>query len=295
MANVISKGTLFPAVLTGELLNLVKGESALAQLAGRSPLSFNGNTVFTFSLDKEVALVDENGEKSNGGATIGSVTIKPVKVEYGARVSNEFMYASDEYRINVLREFSEGFSKKLASGLDIMAIHGLEPRTGAAATTIIGSNHFDAAVTQTVTATADANADVESAIALVVGSKYRATGIAAGLTFNAALAAELKSNGDPMFPELGWGASPDVVRGLRYRANGTVDYTGTNDKALVGDFSMFRWGIAKEIPLEVIPYGNPDNDAVAGDLKGHNQVYLRAEAFLGWGILDADAFALITT
>jgi len=41
---------------------------------------------------------------------------------------------------------------------------------------------------------------------------------------------------------------------------------------------------AKEIPLEVIEYGNPDNDAEAGDLKGHNQVYLRCELYLGVGV-----------
>lgn len=50
---------------------------------------------------------------------------------------------------------------------------------------------------------------------------------------------------------------------------------------------------AKQIPIEVIKYGNPDNDTELGDLKGHNQIYLRGELFLGWGILDAAAFALI--
>lgn len=40
-------------------------------------------------------------------------------------------------------------------------------------------------------------------------------------------------------------------------------------------------------------YGNPDNDTQLGDLKGHNQVYLRGEAYIGWGILDPSAFAHI--
>ena len=295
MANVISKSTLFPVELTGELLNLVKGSSALAELSGRSPLAFNGSEIYTFSMDKEVDLVDENGAKSNGGATIGTVTMKPVKIEYGMRVSDEFLIASAEYQINVLRAFAEGFARKAAKGLDIMAFHGFNPRTGSAATTLIGANHFDAAVTQTVTRTADANADVESAVTLLTAAGHRANGIAAGLAFNAALAAETKSNGDPMFPELGWGATPDTLRGIRYRANGTVDYTGSTTKAVVGDFERFRWGIAHEIPAKIIEYGNPDNDAQAGDLQGHNQVYIRAEMFIGWAILDPTAFALIET
>ena len=43
----------------------------------------------------------------------------------------------------------------------------------------------------------------------------------------------------------------------------------------------------------MIQYGNPDNDTELGDLKGHNQVYLRGEADIGWGILDPTAFAHI--
>ena len=68
----------------------------------------------------------------------------------------------------------------------------------------------------------------------------------------------------------------------------------TIDEAVVGNFrDYFRWGFAKEIPIEVIEYGNPDNDADAGDLKGHNQVYLRGEAYIGWAILRPEAFARI--
>ena len=33
----------------------------------------------------------------------------------------------------------------------------------------------------------------------------------------------------------------------------------------------------------------------SGDLKGHNQVYLRAEAWIGWAILDGAAFARVET
>ena len=54
---------------------------------------------------------------------------------------------------------------------------------------------------------------------------------------------------------------------------------------------MVKWGYAKQIPLEVIRYGDPDNSGK--DLKGYNQVYLRAEIYLGWGILDKNSFARV--
>ena len=274
--------TLFPAELTNNLYNLVRGKSSLAKLSGQSPLPFRGETAWTFTLDKEVDLVAESGAKSNGGATMGQITITPVKIEYGARITNEFMFASQEIQLQHLRAFSEGFAAKVARGIDIMAFHGLNPRTATAATATIGNNCFDKAVSNTVTyVAASANDNVDAAIALVAIK-------------------EGSNSNKPLFPELQWGASPNVLGGLSVDTNSTVSFTGTGtgnvntDRAIVGNFrDFFKWGIAREIPIEIIEYGNPDNDANAGDLKGHNQIYIRGEVFVGWGILVPAAFAMI--
>ena len=45
--------------------------------------------------------------------------------------------------------------------------------------------------------------------------------------------------------------------------------------------------------VRIFDTGNPDNDANAGDLAGHNQVLIRTEAYIGWGILLPTAFARI--
>lgn len=298
MANVLSKGELFPATLVAEMFNTVRGKSSLARLSGTMPVSFNGNDVFTFSLDKEVDLVGENGAKSNGGGAIAPVQIRPFKVEYGMRVSDEFMYASEETRLNILATFAEGFARKAARGLDIMAFHGINPRTGAEATQLTDKN-FDDVVSQTVTVTANANVDVTTAISLVETAEHDVTGMAMAPAFRTALATLTKgtASNESLFPELAWGAAPSTINGLPVDVNGTVSYgTGVKDRAIVGNFAdYFRWGYAKEVPVEVIEYGNPDNDATAGDLKGHNQVYLRGEAYIGWGILVPSAFARIVT
>lgn len=301
MGNVLEtkpNGTqLFPAQLTNELFNLVRGRSSLAKLSPSRPIPFRGETAWTFTLDKEVDIVAENGAKSNGGATMGQVTITPVKIEYGTRVSDEFLIASEETQLDILRAFAEGFASKVARGIDIMALHGLNPRTGSAST-VIGTNHFDSKVTNTVTyAAASANDNVTSAIALVEGAEHEVTGMAMSPAFRAALAT-LKTGENlntPLFPELTWGANPDTINGLSVDTNSTVSFGGDEDKAIVGNFrDFFRWGYAKELPIEIIQYGNPDNDDAAGDLKGHNQIYIRGEAYIGWGILVPDAFARIT-
>lgn len=296
MASVLSKGTLFPAELSRELFNLVRGKSSLAVLSGQSPISFAGNDIFTFNFDNEVNLVGENDPKANGGATITPVSIRPVKIEYGFRTSDEFLTASEEYQLDILKNFSDGFAAKAARGLDIMAMHGVNPRTGTAATSQIGTMHFDAKVNQTVTRTTSANADIESAVALVQGNEHELTGAIISPTLKAALAVETyATDGRPMYPELAWGGSPESINGLRTEFNGTVSFGATPvDHAIVGNFrDFFRWGVAKDVSIEVIEYGNPDNDASAGDLKGHNQVYLRGEMYIGWGILVPNAFARI--
>ena len=96
----------------------------------------------------------------------------------------------------------------------------------------------------------------------------------------------------PIYPEFRFGANPANFCGLPSDINSTVSFVAANKlKAIVGDFqNAFRWGYAENIPLEIIQYGNPDG---LGDLKQTNQIVLRAEAYIGWGILDPASFAII--
>jgi len=299
-ANAIARGSLFPAELVPGFLNQVKGRSSIAALCGSDPIPFNGKEYFTFNMDNDVDIVAEAGAKSAGGGQVGSVTIVPVKIEYGMRVSDEFIYGSEEVALNIMRAFSEGWSKKVARGIDIMAMHGVNPRTGLAASGTIGNNYLDYAAGTKITylgSSSTAYQNVDAAIAGINAADHEATGAIMGSTIRAALAAMVDSDNRPVFPELAWGGRPDSLNGLRTDFNGpTVEFNSAKTRAVIGDFvNFFKWGIAKELPIQVIQYGNPDNDATAGDLAGHNQVYLRGEAYVGWGILDATAFATIAT
>lgn len=295
MSDILSRGNLFPAESTKEMISLVMGKSSLAKLAKTTPIAFNGTTVYTFNLDKEIDLVAENGAKTVGGATVAPITIVPQKVEYGLRVSDEFVYGSEEKQLDIMKQFTEGFAKKVARGLDIMAFHGVNPRTGNTAA-VLNDNNFDAVITNVVSYDQSAPQDnVEAAIDLIESNEYDVTGMAMSPAFKSALK-NVKAGTNlntPLFPEIGWGRDANAINGLPVDANSTVSFNSSADKAIIGNFEdYFRWGIAKEIPFEVIKYGNPDNSD-AGDLKGHNQVYLRGEAYLGWGILVPSAFAIV--
>lgn len=297
MANVLYKGSLFPEVLIPDFIQQTIGSSAIAKLCGSQPIPFNGTKEFTFTLDREIDIVAENGAKGVGGATAGTRTIIPIKVEYGCRISDEFKFASEETQMNYLKAFSEGFARKFAKGLDLMAFHGINPRT-ATASAVIGTNHFDSLITNAHTVTIAANtspdSNIEAAIALVQGDEREVNGLVLAPLMRSGLASQTTNDGAKMYPELAWGNNPGSINGLRTEVTSNLSANSSLDRAVVGDFTnAFKWGYAKEIPIELIEYGNPDNDATLGDLKGHGQVYLRGEAYIGWGVLDPAAFAII--
>ena len=207
------------------------------------------------------------------------------------------MRADEEYQLNVLEEFAEGAAKKFARALDLAAFHGVNPRTNADSS-VVGENNFDDKIENVITyASATPDDNLDAAIAAVTGAEKEVTGIAMSPTMAAAMA-KVKVNGVVQYPEFRFGGKPQSFAGKGMDVNNTVSKMPTSvettSQAYVGDFAnAFRWGYATEMPVEVIPYGNPDNDTTAGDLKGHNQVLLRLEAFIGWGILDPDAFAVV--
>lgn len=301
MADVVNGRTLFDPELVKDLITKVAGKSSIVKLANQEPVAFNGNKYFIFTMDDEVNLVAESAAKARGAMAVAPKTVIPVKIEYGARVSDEFMYGAEELKLDILRQFNEGYAKKVARGIDIMAFHRMNPRTATVSTLIDSANAFDTAIASAnkvefdETAVNGANEAIEDAAALI--AEYAdLTGVAMSRAFARELAKttnDAEGKGARMYPELRWGGNPGSLNGTPIDVNSTVSFGESDDKAIVGDFqNFFRWGIAKEIPLEVIQYGNPDNSE-EGDLKGHNQVYLRAETYVGFAIMDPAAFAMV--
>lgn len=287
----------FPPILVQEMFNAVGGHSSLARLSAARPMPFAGVKEFVFTMDGEAEILGESGQKSPNDALVTPVTITPVKFIYQHRVTDEFLKMSDEARLPHLRAFADGFARKIARGLDIAAFHGINPKAGTAST-VVGTNHFDSKVTQTVSyvsGTTAADDALSSAIQAVNGSDRVVTGLAFSPLFSGYMA-DLKANGVALYPEFRFGGFPERFAGYGVDVNGTVNKklsaATTRDLAIVGDFAnAFRWGYAKDVTLEIIEFGDPDGQ---GDLKRQNQVELRSEAYIGWGILDPASFARIT-
>ena len=281
----------FPSDLVKEVFVNAQGHSSIAKLSKQEPLAFSGTDIMVFTLDGEVNLVAEGAAKGQHTGENAAIKMVPLKVEYGQRVSDEFIKCSEEKRLDYMRAFTDGFGKKIARGLDIMAFHGVNPATGSASA-LIGTNSLDTNVNVTavtfVPGTPDPEGNITSAIAGLGDNNF--TGIAMDKTFAGALA-DVTVNGVKQYPELEWGGNPERIKGVASDVNSTVNAVAT-EHAYLGDFeNFFRWGYSEIINFEVIEYGDPDNSG--NDLKGYNQVYLRAEAWFGWAILDGAAFARI--
>lgn len=293
--NSLKQGTLFQPELVKELISKVQGRSVLAKLSSQSPIPFNGVEQFIFNLEGNAQIVGEGQQKGDGKAVVDSKVIKPLKFVYQARITDEFKYASEEKQLEYLSQFADGFAKKIADAFDIAAIHGLEPK-GLTDATFRDTNSFDGLITGNIVNYAEDKFDdnIDAAVQQIVAKGGEVTGLALSPVGGQALA-KLKVNGVVQYPEFRFGQNPDSFYGMKSDVNKNLTVTGgtaQTNHAIVGDFeNRFKWGYAENIPMEIIEYGDPDG--AGRDLKAYNEILLRAEAFIGWGILDADSFARV--
>lgn len=289
------KGALFNPELVSEIMNKVQGRSTLAKLSNQQPIPFNGTEQFIFNLEGNAQIVGEGELKGAGKAVITSKVITPLKFVYQARITDEFMHASDEKKLNFLKHYADGFAKKIAEAFDIAAIHGLEPK-GLTDASFKDTNSFDGLVTGNVVtynaATIDSN--IDDAVQAIVTTDNEVTGIAMSPAAGQAMS-KVKVNNVVQFPEFRFGQRPDNFFGMELDINKTLTAQsgkGKKNHAIVGDFqNRFKWGYAENIPMEIIEYGDPDG--AGRDLKAYNEILLRTEAYIGWGILDEKAFARV--
>lgn len=293
--NSMKSGTLFKPELVTELISKVQGKSVLAKLSAQTPIPFNGVEQFIFNLEGNAQIVGEGEQKQAGKAKITPKVIKPLKFVYQARITDEFKYASEEKQMNFLSAYMDGFAKKIAEAFDLAALHGLEPKTMTDAS-FRATNSFDGVINGSIVTYDETKIDenLESAVQQVTARGYEVNGIALSPAAGQALA-KVKVNGVIQYPEFRFGQNPDSFYGMKSDISKNLTVTGgtaETDHAIVGDFqNRFKWGYAENIPMEIIEFGDPDG--AGRDLKAYNEICLRAEAFIGWGILDEEAFARV--
>ena len=269
----------------------------IGSLTPDEPQIMVGSTdFFTFTGTPKAELVGEGANKSSMDGTPAKKTSKTYKVQLTYRFSDEVRYADEEYRLRLMEALAGRIATGVSRAVDLVAIHGVNPATGQVAEGVVdyitksGNGH----VINSTSATPEV--DLDAAAAALQGSGYSATGIALDPVYAGVLARTKKTNGDRVFPELGLGFNVDRIAGIQAAVSNTVSGTAegvasaTGVGCIMADWNAIKWGIARNVPLHLIEYGDPDG---AGDLQRTNEIAIRAEVVFGFAILDDDAFAII--
>ena len=282
-----------PNEISSGIFKKAQSGSAIAQLSGATPQKFGKQQAWILSAAPKAELVGEAANKSETPTTYKPKVINPFKLQVTMRYSNEVQWADEDTQIGVLQDLAENAGIALGRALDLVAIHKINPLTGAVASSVT-EGLIDASQSATLSGT-DYESAIEAAVGLVIGSGYNPAGIAMDPTLSFGLATQKDSEGRRLYPELGFGQSVTNFLGMSAAVTDTISAkneisTATGLLGIVGQFDAIRWGVQRSIGAHLIEFGDPDG---LGDLQRMNQIALRAEIVYGIGILDEKAFALI--
>lgn len=280
---------LMPRTIADGMITASRTLSTVARLSNREPMRFGEVDYITFNDFPKMEYVEEGANKASTTAGFGAVTAKPHKGQVTLRFNEEVQWADEDHQLGILREVAGAGQIALSRGLDLGLFHRINPLTGAV---ITGWDNYVTATTKRVEiSTADADEDFRTAVGLLVNASpsWPVNGVAIDPKFAWALAELKERDGSgetsrQRYPQLGFGTNVTDFMGIPVAQGDTVSGTPEADdtgvRAIVGDFQNgIRWGVQRELPIEIIRYGDPDGQ---GDLKRKNQIALRLEIVYGW-------------
>ncbi len=271
----------------------VKARSVIAALKQGKPRIFANANYMVFTEKPHGEFIGEGEAKNPSTATFTPVVGKPHKFQTTIRMTEEVVWADEDSRLRLLDEVIDALGESVAEGLDYGLIHGWNPRTQAALNGL--QAEALATVANQVTATGNAQADLDSLPDTVLENGYMVDGIALDLMYaNELRKMRVEATGAKMYPEVTLNLDPANIDGLRAATSSSVAGTPlgveTGTQAIIGNWNMLDWGFVREFAVEKIMYGDPDG---LGDLKRYNQIAYRVEAVFSWAILDPTAFAAL--
>jgi len=288
--------TLPRNIATGLFSKATTG-SAVAALSGAEPQQFGEVTHMTLTGRPKAEYVGEGADKASTNATFGTKVVTPHKVQVTQRFNEEVLWADEDYQLGILDTLANEGGIALARALDLGVFHGINPLTGTTVASIVAGDRIATTTNAVEITTATLTAPdmvIEQAAGLVIADGYVPNGIAFDPTYAWTIATARYSDGRKKYPEVGFGQNITAFEGLQAFSSSTVSATpeaaNTNIKAIVGDWSLLRWGVQRRIPVELIRFGDPDG---LGDLKRKNQIAIRSEVVYGIGIMSLDAFAKV--
>lgn len=279
-----------PAEVTRAIINKVGNTSTIAALSPSTPQLFLNEDYVVFNGAAEAEVVAEGQTKSSYEQTASYITGKKFKVQCTTRVTEELKWADEDNRLEIISSIQEDQTKAIARALDYVIYHAIDPKSG---TELTG---YDA-LTANAVAVTDSGDDIANVDALADAvNEYEINGVALSRTWASRLRKlRVPATGMRFYPEIPINLAAGTLDGIPAATSTTVDgvkaTTATKVLGIMGDYSLIKWGMIRDIWAEVIQYGDPDQTGV--DLKAHNQIAYRTEAMFSYAVLDPNAFAVL--
>lgn len=305
MAKLNTSMLSLPGTSLGIVTDSALDSGLLPKLVPSKPTLFGPVKGATFSGVPRAQIVGESEKKSGQDPfSLTPWSADPVKAQITVRVSDEFKWADEDYQLGILNDLvAPAIGAGMGRFVDLFAFHGINPLTG---TVSPKATKYLSQTTKEVESAGAPTNELNQAVGLIAASgTAMPNGIAFDGAYNYALSTEVWPAGTALagqerYPSMGFSAVTNW-RGLTAASSSTVsgrpELADTKIRAIVGDYGQVKWGFQREIPLEMIEYGNPDNVFEAGgearDLKGYNEVALRAEVVIYMAIGDLGKFAKV--
>lgn len=282
---------LLPKEVATVITKRAKDTSTIAALSPSEPQLFLDKDYMVFTGNSEAEVVAEGAQKSSYEETLTPVVGKRFKVQTTTRLSNELQWADDDAKLEIISKIQADQAAAMGRVLDYVVYHAFDPKKK---TTLEGFNAL-AKSAVSVPATDDRVADIDS-LAEAVSDEYDINGIALSKTMaNELRKIRVPSTGQRFYPEIPINLQVGNLDGIPAATSGTVNgrliTPATGVLAFLGDFSLIKWGMVRDIWSEIIEYGDPDN--TGKDLKGYNQIAYRTEALYSYAILDPKGIAVL--
>jgi HK97 family phage major capsid protein len=279
-----------PVEVTQAIINKVGDTSTIAALSPSTPQLFLNEDYIVFNGAAEAEVVAEGQQKSSYAQEASSITGKKFKVQCTTRVTEELKWADEDNRLEIISSIQEDQTKAIARALDYVIYHAINPKSGE---TLSG---YDALTARAVAVT-DSGDDIANVDALADAvNEYEINGVALSRTWASRLRKlRVPATGMRFYPEIPINLAAGTLDGIPAATSTTVDgkkaKTATKVLGIMGDYSLIKWGMIRDIWAEVIQYGDPDQTGV--DLKANNQIAYRTEAMFSYAVLDPKAFAVL--
>lgn len=290
MAAIKTTDIALPSEVASEIVKKTSDTSTIQALSASTPCLFKDIDHMVFTKEPEAEFVGEGVQKSPTPVEFTPVAGKIHKAQVTVRLSDEVKWACEDSQIQIIDAITDAAAAAMGRALDYGVYHGLNPLTGTAVT---GMDALTAGATA-VTATSDPAADLDNLVD-AVNEDYDVSGVALSKTYaNSLRKLRAQGTGQRLYPEIPLNLATGYLDGIAAATSATVNgklaKTATGVLAILGDFDLIKWGVVRDLGLEVIECGDPDG---LGDLKRLNQIAYRTEVVYSWAVLDESGFAVL--